>query len=277
MLPMPQSATARKSATLWLTVVVCIGLLAAAGIAIYREYGVIATQAAQLAERSRENDALRRRVQDLTAAPAGPAVSEPAPAPHSAARRESGPTAEALAQAEQRAQRLQESLAQSTADVARFEERITDLQSRADSLVAENRRLTAAAEADKKELAAANQAMETIRAEQKATSERLAQLEIASAKWKQDGASAKLSAAQNDKTISDLEDVLRRREMYLANILRRYRDLTEQFRAVSVGSTSAASPETSRIQNAIALTEDDLRQIRALDVQAQRLEKKLAK
>ena len=51
MLPMPQSATARKSVTLWLTVAVCIALLAAAGIAIYREYGVIANQAAQLAER----------------------------------------------------------------------------------------------------------------------------------------------------------------------------------------------------------------------------------
>ncbi len=274
---MPHSATARNSVTLWLTVAVCVALLAAAGIAIYREYGVIANQAAQLAEHAKENDALRRRVQELSAAPAGPAVSEPAPTPHSAARRESGPTAEALAQAEQRAQRLQESLAQSTADVARLEERISDLQSRADASAAENRRLTAVAEADKKGLAAANQAMETIRAEQKTTSERLAQLEIASAKWKQDSASAKQSAAQNDKTISDLEDVLRRREMYLANILRRYRDLTEQYRAVSVGSTAAASPETSRIQNAIALTEEDLRQIRALDVQAQRLEKKLSK
>ena len=71
--------------------------------------------------------------------------------------------------------------------------------------------------------------------------------------------------------------------MYLNNILRRYREITEQYRAMSgvldsrrdreaapVGST-----EIARIQNAIALAEEDLKQIDALNAQAARLEKKL--
>jgi chromosome segregation ATPase len=283
MLPMPRSAPTRKSITLWLTVLAYALLLAASGIAVYRQAGVISGQAAQLSRHARENEELRRQLQRLTSAIAAPAASEPAPAPYSATPHASRSTPEELALAEQRARRLQESLAQSTTEVARLEARVSDLQSRADSGAGENHRLSTELETGKKDLAAANQAIETVRAELKATADRLAQLEAASAKWKQDSASAKQSAAQLDQTLTDLEDVVRRREMYLNNMLRRYREITEQYRAISGvmdsrrdrQSAPASSPEISRIQNAIALAEEDLRQIQALDAQAQRLEKKL--
>ena len=71
--------------------------------------------------------------------------------------------------------------------------------------------------------------------------------------------------------------------MYLNNILRRYREITEQYHAMAGVLDSRrdreAAPvnntEISRIQNAISLADEDLKQINALNAQASRLEKKL--
>jgi DNA repair exonuclease SbcCD ATPase subunit len=258
-------------------------LLAAAGIALYRQARVLSGQAAQLSERAKENDALRSQIRQLTIAPPAPAGPEPGPAPSSASPRTPRSAPEALAAAEQRVRQLQESLAQSNSEVAHLQAQTSQLESRADAATAESHRLSSERETANKDLAAAGQAMETLRAELKTTTARLAQLETDSAKWKQNGEAAKQSLTQLDQTVSDLEDVFRRREMYLGNILQRYREITEQYRALSgVGdsrrdrqSAPVSSPEISHIQNAIALTEEDLRQIHTLDAQVQRLEKKL--
>ncbi len=97
-----------------------------------------------------------------------------------------------------------------------------------------------------------------------------------------DTAIAEAPAAETQQTVADLENIFRRREMYLNNILRRYREITEQYRALSGvqdGRDRAATPlssaEISRIQNSLALAEDDLKQLTALSAQAQRLQKKL--
>jgi chromosome segregation ATPase len=267
-----------------LTIVASVLLLAAAGIALYRQARVISGQAAQLSGRAKENDALRSQIRELTSAPAAPAGPEPAPAPSSVSPRAPLSTPEALAVAEQHARQLQESLAQSNSEVAHLQAITSELQSRTDAATSEAHRLSAAQETANKDLAAASQAMETLRAELQTTTAKLTQLETDSARWKQDGASAKQSLAQLNQTVSDLEDVFRRREMYLSNILQRYREITEQYRALSgVGdsrrdrqSAPVSSPEISHIQNAIALTEEDLRQIHSLDAQVQRLEKKLS-
>lgn len=283
MLPMPRSTASWKTALLF-TVAAFLLLIAAAGFAICRQARMISGQAAQLSGRARENDALRRKLRELSVAPAPPAAAEPAPDRHSGSPRASQSPSEALAAADQHARQLQESLAQSNSQIARLEARTSDLQSRAESATAENQRLIAEQETAKKDLAAANQAMEGLRAELSNTSGRLAQLETDSARWKQDSGTAKQSTAQLNQTVSDLEDVFHRREMYLNNILQRYREITDQYRALSGVMDSrrdrqsapvASSPEISHIQNAIGLTEEDLRQIHALDAQAQRLEKKL--
>ncbi len=273
----------RKTISLWFTVAALLLLLAGAGIAIYRQAHTISGQASQLSEDAKQTDALRRQLRELRVAPTPPAGPEPAAAPSSTMPRPPRSTPEALAVAEQRVRDLQASLAQSNSEVARLEARTSDLQSRVDAAAEENHQLSAEQENGRKELAAANQAIETVRAELKTTAGRLAQVETDSARWKQAGATPKQSATQLDQTVSDLEDVFRRREMYLSNILRRYREITEQYRSLSGvmdsqrgrPSAPASSPEISHIQNAITLTEEDLRQIHALDAQVQRLEKKL--
>ncbi len=79
----------------------------------------------------------------------------------------------------------------------------------------------------------------------------------------------------------EFEEVSRRRESYLSNILGRYREATELFRAMSLrldNPRDAGSPlsnDLSRIQQAIQFADEDLRQLRVLSAQAARLQKEL--
>jgi DNA repair exonuclease SbcCD ATPase subunit len=256
----------------------------ASGFGAWWKARVLRDQTAQTAELGRENSALRKRIQELnTAQTSQTAPLPPAPVPRLPPA--APPAAvEALAAAEQRARRLRESLDQSKADVVRLEALNSDLQSRAETDTQENRRLSAALEQAKKALSDAEQTIENIQAERKSTLDRISQLESANARPKESPAPGKPSAAQLGQNISDIEEVFRRREMYLSNILRRYREVTEQYRALSGvmdsrrdrDSTPVSGAEISRIQNAIALSEEDMKQVGALSAQAQRLEKKLS-
>ena len=282
--PMPEPSRNRRSLPRRLSILACAVILAVAGVAIYWELRVVRGQAAQLDLRARENDELRRRIEQLSRPQAAqPAAQSPAPAPHFTAPATPAAGAEALAAAEQQTVRLRESLAQSSSEVTRLQARISELESQTENLTAQNRRLTAASEDLKKNLADATQTVELIRGELKANSGRIEQLETANTRLQEESSSAKQSGVQFHQLVSDLEGVFRRREMYLNNILRRYKDVTEQYRALSGVLDSRrdrqAAPmsgnEISRIQNSIAMAEEDLKQIQALNVQAQRLEKKL--
>jgi hypothetical protein len=88
------------------------------------------------------------------------------------------------------------------------------------------------------------------------------------------------------QVIVQLQDLDSRRDALLTSIMRRYRDITSQFRAMSgmLGSnrdSNTGSPLTdaalTRIQSAVSSADDDLRQLNELSAQARQLEKKLAK
>src|SRR5579872_6309999 len=281
---MPERAKTHKSLPVWLTVVLVCAALAGAGNVLFWQARMISRLQAQLAGRDAENAELRRRVDQLAHPQGEPAPAAPkASAPHSVAPDTGTASPEALSAAEHRAERLRDSLAEANAEITRLQSRVSDLQAQVESATADNRGLTSAAEASKKGLADAEQTLETLREELKANSARIAQLENSNARLLKDAAAAsKQSAAPTQQIISDLEGIFRRRETYLDNILRRYREITEQYRAMSGVmdsqrnrgvATSAA--EISRIQNSITLTEDDLKQLSALNAQAARLEKKL--
>jgi chromosome segregation ATPase len=283
--PMPEPTRNRKRGRLWLSILASAAILAVAGVTIDRELRVVRGQAAQLELRARENDELRRRIDQLARAQGvQPLAQSSGLPPRLKAPSTPAAGAEALAAAEQETGRLRESLAQSNTEAAQLHARISGLESQTENLAAQNRRLTAAGEELKKSLADSTQTIELIRAELKTNSSRIEQLETANARLQEESSSAKQSGGQMHQVVSDLEGVFRRREMYLNNILRRYRDVTEQYRALSGVLDSRrdrqAAPmsgnEISRIQNTIAMAEEDLKQIQALNAQAQRLEKKLA-
>jgi DNA repair exonuclease SbcCD ATPase subunit len=280
---MPQPTQTRKSIPIWLFLL----LLAVAignGIGVLWQARVLREQVAQIGQRTRENVELRRELDRLSRAPSAraPALVPPA-LPRLTQPNVPATGAVALAAAEQQATRMRDALGQSSAEVARLQSRVSELQTAVENATEENRRLASAAEELKRNLADANQTIETIRAELKSNTGRMAQIESANAKLKEDASTAGQSAAQLKQTASELESLFRRREMYLNNILRRYREITEQYRAMTGVLASrrdreaapVGSTEIARIQNAIALAEEDLKQIDALNAQASRLEKKL--
>jgi type IV secretory pathway VirB10-like protein len=264
--------------------VLVLAIAIASGFGAWWQARVLRSQTVRTAELGRENIAQRKRIQELNAAQTSKTAPLP-PAPVPRLPPAAPPAAvEALAAAEQRARRLHESLDQSKADVVRLEALNSDLQSRAETDTQENRRLSVALEQAKKALADAEQTIENSQAELKSNLDRIAQLESANARPKEGAAPGRQSAGQLSQSLSDIEEVFRRREMYLSNILRRYREITEQYRALSGvmdsrrdrESTPVSGAEISRIQNAIALSEEDMKQVGALSAQAQRLEKKLS-
>jgi chromosome segregation ATPase len=280
---MPERAKAHKGIPIWVAIVLVCAAIAAGGAVIFWQTRVVSRLQTQLAARAAEKAELERRVDQLTRAQAGNPAATPEPSAPRLARPDAGTAAAAaLSASEQRAEQLRESLAQATKEADRLQARVSDLQGQVESAATDNRRLTAAAEESKKGLGEADQAIETLRAELKANNARAAQLESLNARLKDEAAAGKQSSSQIQQIVSELEGIFRRREMYLNNILRRYREITEQYRAMSgvIGSrdreaATGSSAEISRIQNTIALAEEDLKQISALNAQVSRLEKKL--
>jgi DNA repair exonuclease SbcCD ATPase subunit len=115
--------------------------------------------------------------------------------------------------------------------------------------------------------------------------QRSAVLEADNSQLKSDSSSANARADDVVHIISNLQDLERRREVYLTNILRRYRDITDEFHAMSsimdtshdAGSSACGGAALSRIQSAVTSAEDDMRQMNEINARSQKLEKQLAK
>ena len=257
-------------------------LLVVAGVVVFRETRTILDQSDQLSRARLEQDLLRRQLRDLATGIPNTVAPPAAPQPSAGRTRNEGTDA-ALAAADQRTARLRESLADSNTQIEHLEMEIADLRSRIDATNEENHRLSAAVEAGRTNLADANKNLDAVRSDLKVYTSRVSELENADARAKQDTSASKQSAAQLNQTVSDLEGLFHRRDMYLSDILVRYREITDQYRSISGvmdtrrdrPSSAVSSPEISRIQNAIALADEDLKQVHVLSAQAQRLEKKL--
>ncbi len=274
---MPHSATRRL---IWLGLPLAIIALVVTGGFLIWEARTITSLQTRIASLSRENGQLLGQIENVRrqiALPPTPAASVPAPK----CPPQDGSTA-ALTAAEQQGQRLRESLANANAELTHLQARVSELETLAGSAAEENRRLSAAVEERRKDVEEAKRDTEALRAEVKADALRVADLEKLNAKLKDDAATMKQASAQTQQTVSDLEGIFHRRENYLNNVLRRYKDITEQYRAASGvrdgrdrESTTIGAAEISRIQNSVALAEEDLKQISALSAQAERLQKKL--
>jgi chromosome segregation ATPase len=109
----------------------------------------------------------------------------------------------------------------------------------------------------------------------------LRELESVTQQLRKQVAEAGQSRNRRAQARTELEELARRRDGYLNNILGRYREATDLFRTMSLrldNPRDAGSPlnnDLSRIQQAIQLAEEDLRQLRVLNAQAARLQKEL--
>lgn len=169
---------------------------------------------------------------------------------------------------------------------------ITDLQSQlASANDAQAKALAEAGDRHRKELADLQSQLDNFKQQLssaeddlQASRQRIVALEANSNKAETSQASSRAAADWN-RAMADFQDLQRRREVYLISIMRRYRDITSQFQAMSgtldssrdPNPTAFSSTALTRIQDAIALADDDLRQLNVLNDQMNQLQKKLLK
>jgi chromosome segregation ATPase len=275
---MPEPRFPWSRLTLWVFLVVLAGIAA-------RQRILLLHLKTQIADTTAESQQLRRQIADLSRAAAHlrplPPVTPALGLTQTAPRPTHPPNVVTVE--EPPSEHLRETLALARADVARLDALNANLQSEIKTLTADNRRVNAAREDLEQIVTDANQTIRALRAELSANDVRLARLESASARLQERATMGKQSEADLHKSIVEIEGIFRRREMYLNNILTRYKEITEQYRALSgvrdgrpdgeaLRSTNA---EISRIQNTISLAEEDLKQIQVLTGQAASLQRKL--
>jgi len=112
---------------------------------------------------------------------------------------------------------------------------------------------------------------------------RLAEVEQSNQELRKKSDDSGRRLARLQQLAESFDELARRREAYLTNILGRYREATDLFRAVSVRLEQPrdssvpliGASDVSRIQNAISLAEEDMRQLRGLNTRAATLQKDL--
>lgn len=132
-------------------------------------------------------------------------------------------------------------------------------------------------------LATANRVSAALDEEIKGRNDRMVRIDSANREIQKKYDEISKQVAKLSRAAGEIEDITRRRDVYLNNVLRRYREVTDMYRSLAMRmnsprETGLPSPGTdlSRIQNAIMLAEEDLRQLQTLNAQATRLQKDLA-
>jgi hypothetical protein len=262
------------------TALVGVGIAACASVALWRWNGERARWAGEL-DRARAANAdleKRLRVAEASRADTPPHESSPAPpAPDLRGPRTAGSTTEAATRAEliRLVEDNQQKLAAAQEALAEMRNQHAELAARIEQLTIENQNL-ARAEAELKERVD-NQVRlaSSLQGELKERGERALQLELSNRELRRRGEESGAKLAQLVKTAGELDDLSRRREVYLSSILRRYREVTDLYRNVTPGADTPNADQT-RIQNALGMADEDLKQLQALNAQAGRLQRALA-
>jgi chromosome segregation ATPase len=167
----------------------------------------------------------------------------------------------------------QQKLSAGQATIDELNNRIAGMESRIGQLTEESAALRRS-EADLKDrLDTQTRAVGALQTEAKARDERLVEVEAANRILRQRGEESPARLAPMLEAAAEIEELSRRREATLNNILRRYREVTDLYRNMTLEQPQETG--ISRIQNAITLAEEDIRQLQTLNAQSSRLQKKL--
>jgi chromosome segregation ATPase len=205
----------------------------------------------------------------------------------------SPPTEEVPPGLEQAVAKREAVIAQLNRELAEAHATIADLQSQLAGVNDQHAQALASAEERVQKLQADSQAriadlqnqLDAATTESQIARQRASALEAEISKLRGENAASTARASDFSQTVASLQDLTRRREMYMTSILRRYRDITSEFRNMSSVLDTSRDPNSnvcsgatlSRIQNAVSSAEDDLQQLNDLNARAQKLEKQLEK
>lgn len=159
-----------------------------------------------------------------------------------------------------------------------------ELESSLEAAATDRKRLTAAEAELKENLASGRRVIEAMEAEIKTKTDRVASLESDLRRARDANSAETRRNSQIAAILSSFDDVNRRRENTLTSLQRRFRDLTDAYRALALRldtqrdsqtPVQITSGEVSRMTNTVQSAEDDLRQLNTLNAEAQRLTRRL--
>jgi chromosome segregation ATPase len=227
---------------------------------------------------NRYEQALRRiagleAMQGATPQPATPAPPAPAPAaPAAETRIVRVPVHADSAEYIRIIEDLRSRAAAFDRDLAAAREEATNAAALAETESAGRVKLSAQVESLQDDLQAARRISAALEAELRAKSERLARAETERDLAARKAGGVAPSAGRAGAATREIEDLNRRRETLVASLQRRYRDVTDTYRAFSLnlqhreqGGAAIQAGDLSRIQNSIQQAEDELRQLQGLN------------
>ncbi|MBL8233454.1 MAG: hypothetical protein JNL98_33465 [Bryobacterales bacterium] len=209
---------------------------------------------------------------------AAPAAAAPKPQPVKISVDDPVSRADLVRQINERS----EALASREAAMSELQGKLREEESQVASLREELEKAVAAGKAAMEKAEASAKALEAARSESEIREGRLSKLDASNLELKRRSDEAARKAARLSKLLDDLEDTVRREDVYLNNILRRYREVSDIYRTLAVrlenprDGPPSANSDLSRIQNAISLADEDLRQLRSLQAQAAKIQKEVA-
>ena len=227
----------------------------------------VVDQSAKVASLEAENKVLRARLEQVQsqAEPAKPQPAAPARLPAPAQTPPARDDHSAVIEG------LRKSLEEARVANAELDARITALDAQIASLQTERQRAAAIESETLEKLSVARRETEASQKEALAKDARIAQLEAQARKFRDESGANVKQAAQLTQLAADLQDIFRRRENYISNILTRYKEITEQYRVVALDRGT----DVARIQQALSMAEEDMRQLNSLNARALLIQKKL--
>lgn len=237
--------------------------------------------ASELERLQADNQALERQIQRLRSEAAARTSPPTAAASERPAARATPQLPPGALEAIRSAATLQDKLGAATAALEQLQLRKAELEARLEALSEENRSLAEREQATREALEGTRRLVEALQTEVRTKQDRLGSLEASQRALLRQKDEAERRLERSARILAELEELNRRRDAHLTLLLRRYRELTEQYRNLAARLESpgegavSGSGELSRIQNLVSLAEEDLRQLQGLNAQAQALYKQL--
>jgi hypothetical protein len=252
-------------------------------IGLVTSLGLVHRQSRQLAEAQRQKDRDQQSLRVLQNALRQQGLQQPP-----LATEESAPEGDARAALKRRdatISRLTQALRETQANLSGVQGQLSAaIDDRQKALAGAEERFQNQQVDWQSKLDASQKQLDDAQATSEGTRQRLSALEAENDKLRSDRREDSTHTAQLGSIVASLQDLDRRRDVYLTSIMRRYRDITNQFRATSgmlnssrdSNSSALSSAALTRIQNAVSQADEDLRQLNELNDQTHQLEKKLA-
>jgi chromosome segregation ATPase len=268
----------------WLAIAAALAL--GAGAIVYWRGREGAAGAAEMAALRRTESELRARLDE--AEKRLQALGQPMPAPSAAqpAQPQTGggpvtPYSRREADLTELIRLKDIQLGKSETALAELRSKWADLDQRFSSLQEQDKQLRETEAGLRKLIDANTDQIVALQEEGRKKDARAAQLEASLKALKAEG-DQNVRNMQRVRALSeDLEDLARRREVYITNILGRYREATDSLRTLSLQIENRAEGpsigrnDISRIQSAITSADEDMRQLRALSTRSRQLQKEL--